>query len=626
MVDKIGHYSLTNPASVYDEEALTALELAGRTAAKVNECIDEVNKIPETVAEDVQKHIENGRFDKQIDEHNADIITAVNESAIAYENRFIAHTKQTNDRINGLVGLKEGSTTGDAELMDVRTAVDGVVHGSAGDAVRSQVLKMTPNVTFFKYYLDINTNEKSVSIATNGNNNFLYSINERDSVTKVYAVTATPNNINYENVVGAVGVWLNAANPEAPYLFATSVATGGHTPAYRDILLCIIYGGEVYPVSLGGWNIRINGSVITPTPNGMRNNTTTKFILYRGKMIVNTDTQRIQFLKGTYFGMPFYDHGVRTIPINLSLSYEVTSVVQYVVWDIEKTSYSIKDRFYDFPDNMICLGYLYNGSFTPVEIPAECVQYVGANPAIKPTHTSMTDFFTGLTNTEKTMKITLIGDSITHGVGGSGFAEDGELIIDTGNQYKRNTSGYCWANLFKDYIETNYNATVTNNAIRGWFSGTLDKYKESLIPKESDLVIITIGTNNRSALSGYGITDKNSALTVFYNNMKTVVDYCYTHRIPVILCTCIPESKANAESGKLCKVQHINDVTKKLCSEYGLPVADIYNEFYYYCYNKGINYESLLGDGLHPNDAGYRVLYYCYLKAFGLNPDIVPAD
>lgn len=43
-VDPIKHYSLTNPASIYDEEALTALELSARTAAKCNEVIENLNK------------------------------------------------------------------------------------------------------------------------------------------------------------------------------------------------------------------------------------------------------------------------------------------------------------------------------------------------------------------------------------------------------------------------------------------------------------------------------------------------------------------------------------------------------------------------------------------------------
>lgn len=148
-VEKLNpHYSMTNPASIYDEEALTALELAGRTAAKVNEVVDAQNKvredvdnqinhvIPETIANDVQDHIENGDFDAQINEFTGDIQQTVHES----EDQLRAEINQLGVRVDNLLGqVTTGSTSMDAEIIDMRTGVDGKAYTSAGDAIRKQV-------------------------------------------------------------------------------------------------------------------------------------------------------------------------------------------------------------------------------------------------------------------------------------------------------------------------------------------------------------------------------------------------------------------------------------------------------------------------------------------------------
>lgn len=149
MIQKIGHYSLENPSTIYDEESLTALQLVGRTAAKVNECVDEVNGIPRKIIDDVQKHINNGDFNKQIDNYTKEVrqqIVSTEKQISAEMDAMETRVGQEIDAIDGRVdnllnNVPEGSTTRDAEVIDIRTDFNGNTHESAGAAVRTQLIE-----------------------------------------------------------------------------------------------------------------------------------------------------------------------------------------------------------------------------------------------------------------------------------------------------------------------------------------------------------------------------------------------------------------------------------------------------------------------------------------------------
>lgn len=145
MIDKMNmHYSFTNPATIHDEEALTSLELAGRQGAKINELVTAYNEleadtnehldaqdetiearmdaqdkaIPVEVTQEVQKRINDGSFDRSIDQYAGNLEA----------------------RVDNLLGtVSEGSTTMDAEVIDARTGHDGTAYDNMGQAVRYQI-------------------------------------------------------------------------------------------------------------------------------------------------------------------------------------------------------------------------------------------------------------------------------------------------------------------------------------------------------------------------------------------------------------------------------------------------------------------------------------------------------
>ena len=225
---------------------------------------------------------------------------------------------------------------------------------------------------------------------------------------------------------------------------------------------------------------------------------------------------------------------------------------------------------------------------------------------------------------DKTVHIKLLGDSITHGMGGEGFLQSGAPIVE---DFKRNPDGYCWAKLFKDFMEAQYNCTVTNNACSGVTIEFLLEHFDTLVSEEDDIIICAIGTNNRNASYDLGKKpDKQEFLKQFRDKIVLLNDKIKAAGKKVIFIANIPCVKKNDyalfnDEQRFWRVINLKDVQDAYVSASymcGFPLICLYSLFLKTCKDRGLDYETLFDDGLHPNNAGYDLMFELILRELGL--------
>lgn len=245
-------------------------------------------------------------------------------------------------------------------------------------------------------------------------------------------------------------------------------------------------------------------------------------------------------------------------------------------------------------------------------------------------NTEAARIFSDLILADKTVRIKLLGDSITHGVGGTGFMQDGTPITAG---FARNPNGFCWAKLFKDYLEARFDCRVVNNGCTGTTINFILEHFEELVDEEDDIILCTIGTNNRHQYFTQGPKgDRQEHMRNFYRNILALHDKFQAAGKQVIFVANIPAAHNNEQDmegeGGYWRIMHMNDVHdlySKASFACGFPLIRMYTLFMNYCRQEKISLDSLLADGLHPNDAGYRVMFRLLLQELGIAEDLTVA-
>ena len=203
---------------------------------------------------------------------------------------------------------------------------------------------------------------------------------------------------------------------------------------------------------------------------------------------------------------------------------------------------------------------------------------------------------------EKPMRIKLLGDSITHGVGGTGFQQNGDPITAG---FARNPDGYCFANLFRDHMEKVYGCQVINNACTGTTIEFILQHFDELVDASDDLVICTIGTNNRHQYFTAGPRHtRREHMEAFYRNILQLHEAFRVKGVDVIFNANIPASPSNEQDGpdywRLFHMSDVHDLYRKASSVCGFPMIDFYTAFLEYCSVRSLSADALLADGCIP--------------------------
>lgn len=213
-------------------------------------------------------------------------------------------------------------------------------------------------------------------------------------------------------------------------------------------------------------------------------------------------------------------------------------------------------------------------------------------------------------------RIKFLGDSITHGVGGTGFAQDGEEIRSGWNV---NTGGYCFANLFKSYIETKYSNSVINYGTRGIRSYDIVSWLEAndgYVTEDDELLIVMIGTNNKWATTTDTLNDLK-------NDIQWIVDWCTENDKKLILISAPMSTVAwdtQYSDGSAVKFHNedIEHIYKEVCHKNNMDYVPMYQRMVEYRDLKDIDIDTIFKDGLHPNDKGYYIMYKLLMKELGI--------
>ena len=201
--------------------------------------------------------------------------------------------------------------------------------------------------------------------------------------------------------------------------------------------------------------------------------------------------------------------------------------------------------------------------------------------------------------------IKLLGDSITAGAGSSDDYRCGEeIIVIDGVRHQQQLGQQCFASLFAQYIKNHYPGNhVINYGCSGINSTQLRAHLTELIEKDDDVILLMIGTNNRKLSDG---------MSILSQDLSYIIDEAQKMNKMVILMMANPVTQEDEQyENRLFHQEEVNKVVKQVAQSKSVLFVNYYEWIQGYLLKQQQTIEELMagGDGLHPTDRVYRLMF-----------------